>query len=129
MKLFGNITEEKVYKDSFSKLSEDLSNIRMQFLIPLTTSKGKSIIKVENKIKFQERIKKIIEKLPDLDSKLKAILRQEILKSKKRIKDFDLTFDDLSDYELLNEFKKKEIMSENDINGIVEIKKAFEARK
>ncbi len=177
---------KKEYIDSFSKISEGISLIRKKYLISLTSRKGKSIMKIENKLNFENSIKNIINKLPDLGTKLKSLMKQELLSSKKRIKDelnvflnenpqnnlkdyksqkalfeesvkdeidklinsikfpepesilnklnikyhfYDLTFADFRDDELLNEFKKKEIMQENDINCIVDIKKAFEAKK
>ena len=42
---------------------------------------------------------------------------------------YDLTFQDFSDDKLIQELKKKKIMKDEDIKGIVEMKNAFEEKK
>jgi hypothetical protein len=183
MKLFDEIEKRDEFKP-FQELKQKIDNIRKRYLIPLTSRNEKNIIKVEEKMDFENSINAVIECIPQAKQEVIEFLDTEILNSEDRIRKelqlfleenppddvknykpdirkrkiehfinelfgkvnfpkamdlldnisikyhyYDLTFEDLKAQELLDEFEEKGIMNKNDIESIVKIKKAFEAKK
>lgn len=185
MKLFGDIKEKVEYK-GFSEYLQKYDKLREDYLFPIKCREQKNIIKMLRKNEFIDSLENLRKQLNDENTKLKAFMKEEILKSKSTIKKelraflkenppeylktydnnknlfdesvndkvdemvnsikfpepdditskmvikcrfYDLTIEDFKDNELLGELDERNIMEKNDIESIIEWKKAFESKK
>lgn len=91
MKLFDDIMEAQGFR-RFTEFKDKVENLRKKYLIPLTSRKGKSIIKCIHKEEFKREFDMLQIKLKNLNSELVEIIQTEILKSKDRIKKILMNF-------------------------------------
>lgn len=85
MKLFDDVIETHGFR-RFIEYKGEVEDIRKKYLIPLTTRKGKSIIKCIHKEDFKNEFDMLQVKLIYLQGELVEFIQTEILKSKDRIK-------------------------------------------
>lgn len=182
MKLFSNLEDNENFQ-KYLKLNSRVEHVR-SFLIPVSSRKNKSVIKIEDKENVLSFLKGISNDIENITNEIAEIIKQEILDTKENIykeicrflndypseslkkysgdlyeralgdsalkiiskikfpepedlfkkvniyyKFYALTFEDFKDDELLEEFEKKGILSDNDMKSIVEIKSAFGIKK
>ena len=184
MKLFQNIEGNKSFS-VFSDIKKRVEVLRDDYLKPITCREGKSLIELEWKSAFIERLQKIKNEIKNLNKSLPDILEAATMETKDLIKAellafyrknlpdelkqyndpiirnrkliefvdrifysipfpkpeklidkislndyyYDLTFQDFSDTQFIDELQKKGIMKDEDIKGIVDMKNAFEEKK
>ncbi len=103
MMLFGDGNDLNKFGD-LKSYNASIDKLRKDYLTPLSSRKGKSIIKVERKNDFIIEFKMLEKKLISLTKKLKSFLQNEILNSEEQIKLQLLEFfkenipDNLKDY-------------------------------
>lgn len=85
MKLFENIEENKKY-ETYLKFINEFKEIKVEFLTPITCRKDKSILELNRKSEFLNKIKSVKEKISGVNKSLNELLKEEILNSRKVIK-------------------------------------------
>lgn len=184
IKMFQDIDQEPEYK-KFQEFKNNIESLRKDFLVPITSRPGKSILKIEDKESFLKELEKLKKESKTMSKELTTLLEEGKLDTIDLLKDelkmffnanepqqlknlnnpktkerklldiinkitssvkfpevsdlidnisltvyyYDLTWNDFKDEKLLKEFKKKEIMKKNEIDSIVKLKDAFEAKQ
>jgi hypothetical protein len=85
MRLFDDLESNESVKEFFS-LKNEVKEVRKNYCVPITSRK-KSIVAVSDKEPFRKQIKKIQDKISNLNTSIPMYLDEEILKSKKRIRE------------------------------------------
>lgn len=84
MRLFDDLVPNENFEEFF-RLKDKVKEVRKKYCVPITSRK-KSIVAVSNKEPFRKQIKRIQEKISNLNKSIPMYLDEEILKSKKRIR-------------------------------------------
>lgn len=104
MKLFNNINENKNFK-RYNDLIDEVSAIRHKYLIPVNVRNGMSIIRMENKDAFVSAVEYLKMEISSNKYDLNEILQQEIITSKKRLREELFEFLTINPPEKLKNFK------------------------
>lgn len=86
MKLFEKIEKKKEY-ESYLILIKEFKVIKAKYLKPITCRKDKSILELNKKLGFLKEIKGIKENISEVNKSLNELLKEEILNSRKVLKD------------------------------------------
>lgn len=84
MKIFDN-PDAALNMYDFAKFRREIDGLRREYLIPISSRKGKSVIKRENKPVFMQEMDRLATMLKELNNELLLIIDFEIEKSKKTI--------------------------------------------
>lgn len=137
---------KEAFKSRLQKIKNEIKEINKQLpdILEKATLKTKDLIKAELLKFFKANMPEELNQYRDPELKNRKLEeyvdrlvfkipfpKTEKLIEKISLKDYyyDLTFQDFSDDKLIDELKKKEIMKDEDIKGIVEMKNAFEEKK
>ena len=85
MKLFTDLKNRDELR-KYNLFITNFKSIKEKYLTPLTCRKDKSIVRIENKLKFKEEIDEVKEKLTEIQKSLLAFLNNEMITSKEEIK-------------------------------------------
>ncbi len=137
---------KEAFKGRLQKIKNEIQEINKQLpdILETATLKTKDLIKAELLNFFKANVPEEIKQYNDAvikDRKLieyvdRLVYRIPFPKTEKLIEKislsdyyYDLTFQDFSDDKLIQELKKKQIMKDEDIKGIVDMKNAFAEKK
>ena len=137
---------KEAFKGRLQKIKNEIQEINKQLpdILETATLKTKDLIKAELLNFFKANMPEEIKQYNDAaikERKLneyvdRLVYRIPFPKTEKLIEQislsdyyYDLTFQDFSDDKLIQELKKKQIMKDEDIKGIVDMKNAFAEKK
>ncbi len=137
---------KEAFKSRLQKMKNEIKEINKQLpdILEKATLKTKDLIKAELLNFFTANMPEELNQYQDPELKNRKLVeyvdrlvfkipfpKTEKLIEKISLKDYyyDLTFQDFSDDKLIEELKKKQIMKDEDIKGIVDMKNAFEEKK
>lgn len=137
---------KEAFINSLQKIKNEIAELNKQLpdILEAATLETKDLIKAELTNFFKENEPDEVKQYSDAaikERKLnefvdRLVYRIPFPKTEKLIENislsdyyYDLTFQDFSDEKLIEEFRKKKIMQDEDIKGIVEMKHAFEEKK
>lgn len=106
MSLFTDVEDSDWYKD-INDIKDELKEIREDYLIPFTIRKKSFLIKSNHK-DFESKVKGLKDKIEKLNEKTAIALSDEILNTKKRIKEELITFFKVYAPEGLEKFDKND---------------------